>query len=209
MRNCLLVSIAVLVSLNVTAVAQEKANLSNDTLARVGKNAITVRDLLPRLEMMPFPDRVKKKAPDDSVKTRALYAVIAEKLLANEARRRGLPEDKRTTLLRTELENLFVRDELYRTEIVAKAQPSEAEINEGVRRSLNVLKVLSFLLDTEEDARALATTLRKCARDSVLAGLRGVTYTRVDTLTIKFGAPDSTFENAAYGIGKSRVSRPF
>jgi parvulin-like peptidyl-prolyl isomerase len=209
MRNCILALIAVLVLLVSALAGQERAKLPNDTLARVGNGVITTLDLLPRLEMVPFPDRVSKRTPDDSVKAKALYAMIAEKLLAGEARRRGLPEDKRIVLLRTELENLFVRDELYRSEIVAKAQPSEAEIREGTRMCVNDLTVLSFLVDSEDGARTLASALRKCSRDSVLNGIRGIPYNRADTLTIKFGAPDSAFENAAYATDASRVSKPF
>jgi hypothetical protein len=100
------------------AVAQKEASLRQDTVARIGSTAITARELIQRVEMMPFPGK-QKKDQTDSVKIKALHAMIAEKLLANEAKRLSLSEDKKTALTRRELENALIRDELYRREAPA------------------------------------------------------------------------------------------
>ncbi|HCA78520.1 MAG TPA: hypothetical protein DEP53_02180 [Bacteroidetes bacterium] len=186
--------------------AQKSALLPQDTIARIGATVITARDLMARLELMPFPAR-QTKADVESVKAKALYAMIAEKVLAHSAYRQGMSEDGKTRLMKHELENLFVRDELYRREIVARAVPSREEIAEGMARVTREIQVLSFLVPSQNEGTSLARMLLACKPDSVLQNITRSSYTRVDTIMIRFGAPDTAFENAAYGIGKSRVSR--
>ena len=191
-----------------TAYTQNDPSLSRDTLARIGPSAITARELILRLEMMPFPD-LQKGVDPESLKTRALRAMIAEKALAHEKRRLGLPEDKPTELMRQELENVLVRDELYRREVLAKAKPTREEIAGGMKRIMSVIKVISFLVSGEHEGEVLAAMLQTRKPDSLLKGIPASLYTQRDTITIRFGALDTAFENAAFAIGKSRVSKPF
>jgi parvulin-like peptidyl-prolyl isomerase len=190
------------------ASAQKAGSLPQDTIARVGTAVITARELKLRLELMPFPD-TQKGMNIDTLKARALRAMIAEKALAHEKRVRGLPEDRSTELMRYELENVLVRDELYRREVVAKSRPTPEEIAVGMNRYVYVSKVLSFLVRDEEDGITLARMLKNRRPDSLVQVIPNALYYQCDTLTIRFGAPDTAFENAAYAIGKSRVSKPF
>ncbi len=198
---------AVLLSVG-PALAQKAPDLSRDTLARIGPGGITTLDLLQRLELMPFPDRTKN-VNSDSIKAMGLHALIAEKVLANEQRRLGIPEDQNNGVMQRELENALIRDELYRQHIVDNVEVSPAEITQGLNRITKVNKVLAFLVQGEEDARSIAAFLRTAKPDSVLGTVPASLYTECDTLTIKFGAPDTSFERAAFAIGKSRVSAPF
>jgi parvulin-like peptidyl-prolyl isomerase len=188
--------------------AQKEASLPQDTVARIGPTAITARELIQRVEMMPFPGK-QKKDQTDSVKIKALHAMIAEKLLANEAKRLSLPEGKKTALMRRELESAFIRDELYRRKVVARSKPREDEIIKGMTRFMTEFQVLSFLVRTEADGEALYKELQTMRMDTILQHVSRSLYTQVDTIGIAFGAPDESFENAAYAIGRSRVSKPF
>lgn len=188
--------------------AQEVLSLPQDTIARFGSSIITARELKLRLEMMPFPDRQKGVEPE-SLKARALRAMIAEKALAYEKRRLGLPDDKTTELMRQELENVLVRNDLYRREVLAKSKPSRSEIANGMQRVTNTLRVISFLVRSEDDGTALARALRNRTPENLLHAVPSHLYLQQDTITIRFGSPDTTFENAAFAIGKSRVSKPF
>lgn len=191
-----------------TVAAQKPASLSQDTIARVGHTVITANELIRRLELMPFPG-TKKIGRNDSLKINALLAMVAEKLLAHEARRLGLPEDKRTSLMHRELENALIRDELYKREIVATSKPRRNEINTGMTRFTTEIKVLSFLVRTEADGEKLAGALLTAGKDSVLHNAPAFLYTQVDTIMLRFGVPDTSFENAAFAIGESRVSKTF
>ena len=57
--------------------------LSLDTLARVGSSIITERDLLERIELMPWEGKDKPNEYDSS-KIKALNSLVAERLLAVE-----------------------------------------------------------------------------------------------------------------------------
>ncbi len=190
------------------SMAQRAAILPQDTLAMVGPGVITARELMLRLELMPFPAK-QTKPEAETVKAKALYALIAEKVLARAANRQGIGEDEKTGVMKRELENLFVRDELYKREIVAHAAPSRKEIAEGMARIDKEVQVLSFLVRSEEEGVALARVLRTCKPDGVLQKIPRSSYTQVDTVMIRFGGPDTAYENAAYEIDSSRVSRVF
>jgi len=189
-------------------IAQKRAMLPSDTVAWIGQTVITARDLLLRLELMPFPGK-QTKAEAETLKSKALYALIAEKVLAHAAARQGIGEDEKTGLMKRELENVFVRDELYKREIVAHAAPSREEIAEGMTRIVKEVQVLSFLVRSEEKGMSLVRVLRICRPDSILQKIPSSFYTQADTIMIRFGAADTAYENAAYAIDKSRVSRVF
>jgi parvulin-like peptidyl-prolyl isomerase len=206
-RTLIVVSIVWCVTLY-SGFAQKGSSLPQVTIARIGPSAITARELILRLEMMPFPD-IQKGVDPESLKTRALRAMIAEKALAHEKRRLGLPDDRNTEIMRRELENVLVRDELYRREVLEKSRPTAEEIAGGMKRILSVIKVISFLVRDEHDGKVLAGMLRTRKPDSLIRAVPASLYLQRDTITIRFGAPDTSFETAAFAIGKSRVSKPF
>lgn len=192
--------------LPVVSFAQKPASLPQDTLATIGTSVITSRDLMLRLELMPFPAK-QTKAEAETLKAKALYALIAEKLLARAANRQGIGEDDKTGLMKRELENVFIRDELYKREIAAHAGPSRLEVAEGMSRIVKEIQALSFLVRSREEGVALVPLLRECRPDSVIQKLTRSKYAQVDTIMIRFGAPDTAYENAAFAIERSRVSR--
>jgi parvulin-like peptidyl-prolyl isomerase len=188
--------------------SQERATLSQDTIARIGLNVITARDLLERLELTPFPYK-DKPSRVDSAKVRALLGLIAEKVLANEAKRRNFPEDQVSKLMHRELENLFIRDELFKREVEANAKPDAEEVIAGMNRFKWKLKVIAFLVRSEADGKALVKRLRGNKTKNILQDqLKGM-FTEIDTINIHFAGPDSAYENAAYSIDHSKVSKPF
>lgn len=188
--------------------AQQRPALPQDTVARVGVSVVTAQELMERVELMPWPVRVRPSQLD-SMKTQALAALIAEKLLANESRRLGLTEDSVTRRMRRGLENTLVRDELYRREVKGKAAPTEDQVFQGMRRFENDLQVVAFLVRSKKDGELLAGELLAVhSPDTLLRAIPHNLLLDVDTLKVSFGGPDTVFENAAYGIRKSRVSQP-
>jgi len=204
--------VAIILSISFVAyfsgLSQEREALPQDTLARIGLSAITARDLLERIELIPFP-RKYRPSQMDSVKVKVLMALIAEKVLANEAKRKSVSEDVVTKLMHHELENLFIRDELFKREVEANAKPTAEEVIAGMHRFEWKLKVIAFLVRSEAEGEALAKHLRASKTKNILEGLRRDLFTEIDTIYIRFGGPDSAYENAAYSIGNSRVSKPF
>jgi parvulin-like peptidyl-prolyl isomerase len=188
--------------------AQPPARIPADTLAWIGPRVITSLDLLERMELMPFPES-SKGVPPESLKAMTLRAMIAEKLLALERERLGLPEESGSLLMRQGLEDALVRDELYRRQVLDSTVPKRGEVAEGMKRFPKINRLLAFLTPSEADGETLARILKSAKAGDLLRDVPPALYTELDTLIVKFGAPDTAFESAAYAIGTSRVARPF
>lgn len=69
-----------------------KSEIKNDTIAKVGDKAITVRDFIERYELTVWRGKEKKTQVDKN-KLEFLYSMIAEKLLAFKGLELGLDKD--------------------------------------------------------------------------------------------------------------------
>ncbi len=102
----------------------------SDTLALVKGSPITSGDFLTRFEMSLYPG---KDDPTMLEKTKRefLYSMIAEKLLAQAAAKSDLPYTQSEELLRDQMEEIYMRDELFRTEIMPRTVVTNAEVLDG------------------------------------------------------------------------------
>ncbi|MEK6650898.1 MAG: hypothetical protein AABY75_07970, partial [Bacteroidota bacterium] len=187
---------------------QGSRRLSRDTVAWVVGVPITSADLRARIELMPWPEPIRPSTAD-SIKSHALWALIAERLLATEALIHGVGSTDHIGRLRRGLFRALLKDELYHREVAGRDRPNPAQISEGLRRYRENRSVLALLVTDEPVARALVTTLRASRdRDSILVTLGPDRILDRDTLDVSFGNRDTVLENAAYGIDRSAVSQP-
>ncbi len=101
---------------------------AQDTLAWVGTEAITAADLARRVELMPWLAPTPP-AGADSTGAHVLAALVAEKLLAQEAVRRGIGADGREAAMRSALVRALARDALYRKEVGGDTTRAIAVLN--------------------------------------------------------------------------------
>lgn len=178
--------------------------LPTDTLADIGTSVITARDFLERLELMPFPGK-DQAAQHDSAKVRALRALVAEKLLAQDAAVRGLNRDDASRRRRQGLERLMVRDELFKREITAKVDIRDRDLSAGMRRYPLELRVLLLRAGSAGLARELRDSLAAALTvEAALPHLSRRLLRRGDTLTVTFGSQDWTLEDTAYALTVKR-----
>jgi len=123
---------------------------SEQKLAKVGNRFITEGEYLERYELSPGINRHNKKLTEFS-KTDFLYTLIAEKLWALEAASMGLDTIEVMKFSRTAFEKMFVRDELYRREILEKIEITDEELFEGYTKNSTILKVNFLFSDDEEE----------------------------------------------------------
>lgn len=172
-------------------------------LARAGSVGITEKEFRERFELTP--GLYRQKGTLQSRKEEFLISMVAEKLLAQEARARGLEADSlyRTAIL--ELTRLIARDALYRQEVSAKVTLSDAEVRSGVWRARSLLRVTFLFSEVEDEAVFLRSRLKqgkdldRIRLDSSLALLR-------DTASVIWGDADTTIENAAYRLAPGEIS---
>lgn len=113
-------------------------------LAKVGNQIITVDEFRNRYEFMPHLNYTTDNK--DTLKKEFLYSLIAEKLWALEGLEKRIDTlDVVKNSLKT-LEKLFVKDELFRSEVESKIKLSSEEISKGllrVGRTLNLRMISS------------------------------------------------------------------
>ena len=184
--------------------AQEQQGLLPDTLAEVGSEVITARDLIERLELMPWPGKERGGAMD-SIKIKALRSLVAEQILALESGAEGIVPDSALRVYSKNIEKLFVRDELYKRQVRAKTTaPSEKDVREGMKRFALLVRILMIGASDEAQARAISRALREGAdADSVIARPPGGSPVSTDTVEVTFGLLERKQEDAVYALSSS------
>ena len=189
--------------------AQQVKELSKDTLAIVGQRVVTERDLIERIELMPWPGK-EIVSQRDSVKLKALLSLVAEQLLAQEAMGQGLGQDTLTRIRWRVLEHLLAKDQLYQEEIRQKVSVSQKEIAAGLKRYPWQILVEAFAVRSQKDGFALSEELRRTrGNDSAPIQLDPSVIIAHDTLPITFGLIDVALEDTAFALSpKHPISGP-
>lgn len=103
-------------------------------VAQIGKDKITAKEFITRYELSPYLPEYRNIDPD-SIKYDFLYSMIAERLWANEAERLGLGSKEKFSFYFKPLEEMFVRDALFKKEIKDKIRLSADDINSAIMKS--------------------------------------------------------------------------
>jgi parvulin-like peptidyl-prolyl isomerase len=183
--------------------------LPADTLAKVGTTIITARDLIERIELMPWPEKEKPREHDSS-KVKALNSIIAERMLAMEGKQFNVGSDELTQLKMRAMEKLFVRDELFKRKVKDKVKLSEEEIRDGLAKFAWELHLVAIGVKNQLAGDSLYRMLRR--NPSVALTLKKYPadfVTVVETVKVNFGGLDTSFEKEVYAIGKKKFSKPF
>lgn len=103
-------------------------------VAQIGNDKITTKEFKLRLELSPYIPENQNINPD-SIKYDFLYSWIAEKLWSDEAERLGISNSEKFKFYFDPLEDLFVRDALFKKEIEQKVSLNGNDINNGIMKS--------------------------------------------------------------------------
>lgn len=136
-----------------------KSEIKNDTIAKVGDRAITVRDFIERYELTIWRGKEKKTQVDKN-KLEFLYSMIAEKLLAFKGLELGLDKDPEVQRAIQQTEKLLVLDALYKQEIKNKVNVSEEEILEALPKYNTEVELHYIVAETKEKADSLWSLLK-------------------------------------------------
>ncbi len=136
-----------------------KSEIKNDTIAKVGDKAITVRDFIERYELTIWRGKEKKTQVDKN-KLEFLYSMIAEKLLAFKGLELGLDKDPEVQRAIQQTEKLLVLDALYKQEIKNKVNVSEKEILEALPKYNTEVELHYIVAETKEKADSLWSLLK-------------------------------------------------
>jgi hypothetical protein len=110
------------------------AQSDESIVAKVGNDKITAREFKLRLELSPYLPKDLDMSKD-SVKYDLLYSMIAEKLWALKAKDMGIENTQEFDFFFRPIEDLFVRDALFKQEIESKNSVSAMEMEKGIYKS--------------------------------------------------------------------------
>ncbi len=199
------VSIQIIISLvfSISILAQDETK----QIAKVGNQIITVEEFRDRYEFMPHLNYSSDNK--DTLKKEFLYSLIAEKLWALEGLEKGIDTlDAVRSSLKT-LEKLFVKDELFRSEVESKIDISSEEISKGLLRVGRTLYVkIITSTDSSEIFRIYNHLVNFNNFDSLLA-LRPEYNSQQKPLKIKLGTLSDEFaEDVIFNLKLNEISAP-
>jgi parvulin-like peptidyl-prolyl isomerase len=180
---------------------------SEQKLVKVGNRIISEYEFLERYELTPGINRQDKKFAESS-KIDFLYTLIAEKLWAIEAVFLGLDTIEVMKFSRDAFEKLFIRDELYRREILNKIQITDEELVEGFRNNSTILKINFLFSEDEEEINKLYNLLSiGISFDSILSE-RPEFEEQPEPLEIVYGQMEKKIEDSLYSLRMGEYTLP-
>ena len=186
--------------------AQVRHQSDNDTLALVNGRPITAADFKKRFELTIYPHK-EIKVQLDAEKERFLFSLIAEQLLADDAIKQGKTLTPEANQLEHDAAGTYLRDALYRKEILSKVHVTDKDIVEGVRKATYkyVIDVYYF-----SDSLSAYAFYRQCLSFNSDQLDSFVTRNRIpqDTMTVGFGDLVSGEEDAFWSHAAGFLSKP-
>ncbi len=110
------------------------AQYDESAVAQIGNEIITAKEFKLRYELSPYIPSDKSIDPD-SIKYDFLYSLIAEKLWAKDAEDMGMTKTDEFNFIFKPLEEMFVRDALFKIEVENKVLLSANDIENGILKS--------------------------------------------------------------------------
>ena len=179
----------------------------SDTLAVINGTPVTSGEFKTRFEMSVYPG----KGLEDNLyqaKRGFLYSIVAERLLSAAALKDIPGIDKNDEDLKRNIERIFLRDALYRKEILPKAKVSESEIDKGIKISSYFYVVNAFYFPDSISAQNFYDETHAEKNGADFHKLADSLKVRHDTLEIGYGESNDNIEDAFFGHKTGFSSKP-
>lgn len=116
-------------------------------VAEIADTKITAKEFLYRLELSPFITH-KSAWNQDSLKSDFLYSLVAERLWYLDAIENGLSESEEFRFYFKPLEDIFLRDALFKREVEEKVKLSAEDVSNALRKAQ--YKIISKILTSTD-----------------------------------------------------------
>ena len=176
-------------------------------VAQVGNEKITAKEFKVRFELSPYIP-VNKEIDTDSLKYDFLYSLIAEKLWAMDAEKMGIVKTKQFDFYFKPIEDLFVRDALFKQEVENKVTVTKSDLEKGISKS-QFTQVVRFI--SSQDSVSIFEFHKQLKSITNIDSLIPLFNSIDDTIiNVKFGDLDNeTIEDTIYSLKKGSYSNPF
>jgi hypothetical protein len=204
MKSIVLLTIPIILNCILLVFPQDAVS---DPVARVGIKKISKEEYIKRYEFTPGLQR-QSKSKSETAKLEFLYTLIAEKLWAQEAIVLGLDKTELMEFTKREFQKIFVRDALYKKEILDIIEISSEEFNTGYYRHRTSLKVNFLFSESEKEIQNLYSLLESgFVFDSILSA-RPEAEEQVEPIEIIYGQMADAIEDSLYNLKMSEYTVP-
>lgn len=184
-----------------------KPQAGPDTLALVNGKPITGEEFRARFEMSLYPG---KDDPTMLARTKRefLYSMIAERLLSQAALRSSAPTTPAEELVKKEMQDIFMRDALFRKVVMPYAKVTKQEILHGFKISIYKYTVDAFYFTADKSTAWSFYYASHGKGAPSIYDLAKELHVRHDTLEIPYGESTAAIENAFFGHERGFISKP-
>jgi parvulin-like peptidyl-prolyl isomerase len=170
-----------------------------EVIAKTGSDEITKQEFLARYELTPQLD-AGIVGIEDALKKEVLYSIIAEKLWALEANELGLGTSDLIKYTYKVHEEMYVRDALYREEILNKVKISDEYLAEAFRRNSQILQVNYLFSSTKNEIDFLYNQLNEGTSFDSLLAVRPENTLQAEPYYVGYGQMDKLVEDILYSL---------
>lgn len=180
---------------------------SKDIVAKAGSLTITKDEFHKRYEFVPHVTD-KEGFDSTSFKKNFLYTLIAEKLLAQAAKKEGVDKSQNYHAMMENLSNIYLRDALYKKEVLDKIVIPDSALAQGQLRMMRSVRTkFIFSLDEREIENIYADINLGASFDSIFT-TRPEKKEQKDAAEVTFGTMNEKIEDAIYKVGVGQVTPP-
>ena len=182
------------------------AQNNESIVAQVGNDKITAREFKLRLELAPYIPQ-DNGIPKDSIKYDLLYSLIAEKIWALKAQNEGIENTQQFDFFFNPVEDLFVRDALFKQEIETKVNITATDLEKGIYKS-QFTQAIRFI--SSSDSIGIFSFHNQLSKVQNVDSLISLFPSINDTLiNVKFGDLElEASEDTVYSLKKGNFSTP-
>jgi parvulin-like peptidyl-prolyl isomerase len=200
----LTVSVAIFLFQSSSIISQ---GIDDERVAIVGTKEITVNEFIERFEFSP---RLHKndKSGVESAKLELIYSLIAEKLWAEESYLLGMDTLDVIKFSENEFKKIFVRDVLFKKEILDKVKILPEELTEGYFRNQNTLKINFIFSENENEIRNVHHLLMEGIHFDSLLTNREEFAEQQNPIEVVFGQMDESIEDSLFQLKIEEFTQP-
>jgi hypothetical protein len=136
----------VLLIIFLVIIGSNNLRAQSNIIAEIGNKELTKEEFKLRYELSP---RILSSdlVDTDSLKLKFLYSLLAEKLWAIEAVDKGLSNTEDFNFYYKPIEKMYVRDELFKTQIKDNVIITDSDISRGISKYIKILQIRTLASD--------------------------------------------------------------
>ncbi len=193
--------------LSIICISKLNAQPSKEIVAKAGQISITKEEFQKRYEFIPH---IKTDEGFDSLslKKNFLQTIIAEKLLAQEAAKEGIDQQRNYKSIIENISNVYLRDVLYKKEILDNIQIPDSELMKGKLRMLKSFRTKFIFSTDQEEIETLFSIIKNGGSFDSLLSTRKENLEQKEEAKVTFGSMNEKMEDAIYITGIGQTTPP-